>query len=279
MPNSPTLSIFNTHEAGPLIIEPLQAASLAIQLTTNVETEGNDYRIPVITDDPSAAWLNENEEIPLSEQAADQEIVTPAKVAGLSVISNELANDTHPEAHALIGEGLARDIGRKVDAAFFGPVPSAGSPQPRGLTAVQGVQVITADPAAGTDAFVDALAAAESAGSTVDAWVTDPATAKALAKLKQGQGSNLPLFGTGAANGIQRDVLGVPLHVCQYMTPGTAWGIPKARTFTVLRQDVTIDVDRSRYFEFDQTAIRAVLRIGYGFPHAEALVKIQATTK
>ncbi|WP_349864129.1 phage major capsid protein [Leifsonia sp. WHRI 6310E] len=278
MANSDTLSVFGIHEAGPLIIEPLQGESLAMQVTTVVETNGRDYRIPLITSDPSAAWLNENDEIPLSEEAADSVLVVPAKIAGLSVIPNELANDTSPEAANLIGQGLARDIGRKIDAAFFGAKPAAGSPQPLGLDALTAETVINADPTLGTDAFVDALAAAESVGAPVDAWVTDPATAKSLAKLKQGTSSNLPLFGTGATNGIQRDVLGVPLFVNPNVLAGTVWGVPKTRVFTVLRQDVTIDIDKSRYFEFDQTAIRAVLRLAWGFPQPQSVVKIKKTS-
>lgn len=275
MANSYTLAVFGIHEAGPLIIEPLEAESLAMRVTTVVNTDGRDYRIPLITEDPSADWLDENDEIPLSEQAADSVTVTPAKIAGLSVIPNELANDTSPEAADMIGQGLARDIGRKLDLAFFGAKPASGSPQPGGLDSLTTETVINADPTLGTDAFVDALAAAESVGAPVDAWVTDPATAKALAKLKQGTSSNLPLFGTGATNGIQRDVLGVPLFVNPNVLAGTVWGVPKSRVFTVLRQDVTIDVDKSRYFEFDQTAIRAVLRVAWGFPQPQSVVKIK----
>lgn len=278
MANSSTLKTYlGVTEVGPLIVKPVEAASLALQLTTVVNTAGASFRFPRITSDPSAAWIAENAEITASEATADDVPVTPKKVAGLSIISNELANDTSPEAAGVIGGGLARDIARKVDQAFFGTAPGNTNVQPGGLEYLAAtVESIAADPAAGIDAFIDAIAAAEALGVTLDAFVTDPATARALAKLKVGTGSNLPLFGVGATNGIERNVLGVPLHVSPYVVAGTAWGIPKARVFSVLREDVTLDIDSSAFFTKDQTAIRGIMRIGFGFVQPEAIIKIKA---
>ncbi|GAB2973619.1 phage major capsid protein [Frigoribacterium salinisoli] len=278
MVNSSTLRSFTgITEAGPLIIEPLQAASLALAVSTVITTAGHTYRLPVITEDPQAAWVAEGDEIPTSEAVADEVAVVPRKVAGLSVISNELANDTSPEAATTIGDGLARDIARKIDGAFFGPAPANGSVQPNGLEALGGkATAITADPTAGLSAYIDGLAEAEALGVSLRAWVVDPATARALAKLTAGTGSNMPLFGTGATNGIERNVLGVPLLVSPYVVAGTAWGIPDGRAFSVLREDVSVDVDKSAFFTTDQTAIRAIARVAFGFVQTKAVVKIKA---
>lgn len=282
-PASSTLRNFTgITEAGPLIIEPVTAASLALTVSTVITTAGHTYRLPTIKEDPQAAWIAEGEEIPTSEAVADEVSVVPRKVAGLSVISNELANDTSPEAATTIGDGLGRDIARKVDAAFFGPAPTgaAAAVQPGGLESLAAsVTTVTADPAGGLSAYIDGLAEAEALGVTLRAWIVDPATARALAKLTTGTGSNLPLFGTGATNGIERNALGVPLLVSPYVVAGTAWGIPDGRVFSVLREDVTVDVDKSAFFTTDQTAIRAIARIGFGFVQSKAVVKIKAATK
>jgi HK97 family phage major capsid protein len=278
MANSSSLkSFFGVTETGPLVIEPVSRESLAIQVTTRIDTVAHTFRFPKITSDPSASWIGENEEITTSEAVADEVSVTPKKVAGLSIISNELANDTSPAAAGVIGDGLGRDIAGRVDAAFFGAAPASTAVQPGGLENISDdVTTIAADPAAGLEAYIDALAAAEGFGVTLDYFVVNPATASALAKLKTGTGSNLPLFGVGATNGIQRDILGVPLRVSPHVLAGTAWGIPTSRIYTVLRSDVTVDVDKSVFFTKDQTAIRAVLRIGFGFVQPEAIVKINA---
>ena len=278
MANSSTLKTYlGTAESGPLIIKPVQAASLALQLTTSVFTDAGTYRLPRIASDPSAAWIAENAEIAASEAVADEVPVQLRKIAGLSVVSNETADDTDPQAAAVVGAGLARDIAKRIDGAFFGTAPANLNLQPAGLEFLSGtVTTIAANPALGIDAFIDALAAADNLGVDIASWVVDPATASALAKLKVSTGSNLPLFGTGAVNGIQRDVLGIPLRVSPYVVAGTAWGIPTSRVFGVIRKDVTVDVDRSAFFTKDQTAIRAVMRLGFGFVQPEAVVKIKA---
>ncbi|POH67628.1 phage major capsid protein [Cryobacterium zongtaii] len=278
MANSSTLkSYLGISEAGPLIVQPVERESLALRLTTVVHTGGGTFRFPRITTDPSAAWIAENAEITVSEATADEVPVIPKKVAGLSIISNELANDTSPEAAGVIGDGLARDIARRVDQAFFGTAPANTNVQPGGLEYLgTTVENIDADPSAGIAAYIDALAAAEALGVTLSAFVTDPTTARALAKLTTGTGSNLPLFGVGATNGIERNVLGVPLHVSPYVLPGTAWGIPSDRVFAVLRDDVSLDIDKSVFFTKDQTAIRGIMRVGFGFVQPEAVIKIKA---
>ena len=278
MANSSTLKTFlGLTEAGPLIVQPVERESLALAVSTLVHTDAGTFRFPVVSADPSAAWTAENAEIAVSEATADEVLVIPRKVAGLSIVSNELANDTSPEAAEVIGNGLARDIAKQIDRAFFGVAPANTNVQPGGLEYLAAaVTTIAANPAAGIGAFIDALAAAEAHGVTLDSFVTDPATAAALAKLTTGSGSNLPLFGVGATNGIERNVLGVPLLVSPSVVAGTAWGIPKASMFSVLRNDVTVDVDKSAYFSKDQTAIRAILRVAFGFVQPAAIIKIKA---
>jgi hypothetical protein len=67
---------------------------------------------------------------PATDADLDEVIVTPSKVAGLTVISRELAEDTTPEAAEVVGDGLARDIARRIDQAFFG---NLAAPAPPGL--------------------------------------------------------------------------------------------------------------------------------------------------
>lgn len=121
------------------------------------------------------------------------------------------------------------------------------------------------------------LAAAEQLGVALSAFITDPATTSALAKLTTGTGSNLPLFGVGATNGIERNILGVPLYVSSSIVQGTAWGLAKDRVYSVLRDDVSLVFDTSAYFSKDQTAIRAVMRLGFGFVQPESVIKIKAS--
>ena len=103
-----------------LIVLPVQSNSIAFQAATLVTTNATETRIPRVTDDPSAAWTAEGDEIGTSDPKIDDIAVLPKKLAGLVVVSNETVADTNPAADSIVGDGLTRDIARKVDAAFFG---------------------------------------------------------------------------------------------------------------------------------------------------------------
>src|SRR5690242_11132860 len=126
--------ILTPDEVATLLLDPVEAASIATEVASVVRTESSTYRLPVVGSDPSAEWVAEGDEITPSNMEFDEEEVTPAKVAGLTIITRELANDSSPEAAATVGNGLARDIARKVDAAFFG---NLASPAPKGLGSLE----------------------------------------------------------------------------------------------------------------------------------------------
>lgn len=283
MPNSSTLSVLTGQQVAPLIIEPLTRESVALAATTVANTDQQSYRIPRITADPSADWIGPNTEIEASEATGADLTVIPAKVAGVSYIANELANDSDPQAAGIIGQRIAVDIARRIDRAFFGPVitdtgdTDYNALRPVGLESITGTALnnVDANPTAGLDPYIDALAAAESEGVQLTSWVLNPTDAATLAKVKTGTGSNVLLLGGGAENGPSRTILGIPVRTSPYVTTGTAWGIPAARTFTVLRRDTEVVIDRSARFAFDQTAIRAICRLGFGFPHARAIIRIK----
>jgi HK97 family phage major capsid protein len=51
--------------------------------------------------------------------------------------------------------------------------------------------------------------------------------------------------------------------------------LPRAHTFVAIRQGATVEMDRSAYFSSDQTALRAIMRIGFGFSFPAAVVKVR----
>ncbi|MGE5698327.1 MAG: phage major capsid protein [Candidatus Sericytochromatia bacterium] len=259
---------------GPLIVQPVIAESVAAQVSTVVQTASHDYRLPIVQADPTAAWVAESAEITPTDADLGAVVATPAKVAALSVISRELADDSSPEAADVIGQGLARDIARKIDLAFFTAV---GGVAPVGLTGATSAQDVTYD-ATDLDVFAEAISLAETVGARTTAFVTNPTVALALSQLKEATGSIKPLLSTdsaaaGTAPGA-RTVLGVPLYVAPDVATNTVWAIPKDRVYVVIRNDTRVEVDRSRFFTSDQVAIRATMRVAFALPHQEAIVRI-----
>ncbi|QFS93543.1 Phage capsid family protein [Mycobacterium sp. THAF192] len=266
--------ILTPEQVGELVIQPLIAESIAGQVLTAVTTDSHDYRIPVVEQDPSASWTAEGAEIAVSDATVDEVLVTPSKLAALSVITRELANDSSPAAAEIVGQGIVRDLVRKVDQALFTATTTNG---PGGIPGVSGISTVDAGIAYGSvDAFSDAIYTAAGFNGAISAWVTNPATAKTLAKVKEATGSNKPLLGPDPTVPGRRQILGIPLLTSPYVTTtdDTVWGISAAYSYMVIREQAEVESDRSVYFTSDRVAIRATLRIGFGFPAPATLVRI-----
>lgn len=266
--------ILRPEDVGDLIIRPVERESVALQVSTVVKTKSPDFRIPIITADSAAAWTPEGDDITPTSPSVTELVVAPKKVAALTIISNELANDSSPEAAQVVGDSIARDIAKKLDAAFFTNTTANG---PDGLESI-GYQLVNAGSVFDDlDAFAEGLSKSETVGSQITAWVAHPATLLALAQLKKlSTGSNEPLLQPDPTLPTRRQILGVPVYWSPYIDEGCVWGIPAARVYAIIRQDVELVVDPSAYFAKDCLGIRATMRVGYGYPHPAAIVRVAA---
>lgn len=265
-------AILRPEQVAALLVQPTLAASIAATVCTVVTTGSATYRIPIIVADPTASWVAEGAEISPSDATLAEIDVVPAKVAGLSIISRELAEDSDPSAAAVVGAGLARNLAKRIDEAFFAGLPA---PAPAGLPSITPGAVVEPGAAfTSLDSFAAALSAAEQVGAIISAFVTSPAEALALAKLKVATGSNQPLLGVDPTSPTSRSIFGVPLYVSQYVQPKMVWGIPADRTFLVVRSDAKIEADASPFFTSDRIAVKGTLRAAFGLPHPAALIKI-----
>ncbi|CAN5904110.1 hypothetical protein BH23ACT2_BH23ACT2_28400 [soil metagenome] len=264
-------------EYGAAVITAVQAESLALSdgVTTTVSTSANVFRIPRVVDDAGANWTPEGEEIAASDAVLDEVVVVPRKLAGLTVISNELAADSSPAAADLVAAGIARSIASKVDEAFFGP--TSPPPAPDGLASVTGAGVVALGALTNLDPFAAAIATSEQAGGSITAFVVSPGTALTLSTLKTADGASSPLLGVDAVNGTARMALGVPIRVARHLPDDVAWGLDASAIYSVLRADVVVDVDRSAFFTSDRLAVRAICRVGIGFVNEARLVRVDLT--
>jgi len=261
---------------GPLVVEPVTRQSVAMQVSTVLATGQHTMNIPRVTEDPSAAWVAEGAEITPDDGALAELSVTPRKVAGLTIVSRELADDSTPGALKIVGDGLARSIADRVDAAFFGAL---AAPAPAGLESLTGLTTITGPTAwEDLDPFAAAIAAADGHGTVVTSFVANPADALLLAQLKESTGSRRPLLGSDPTAPTRRVIQGVPLLTSPRVAAGTVWALPKERTFVVRRQEVSMELSKDAYFTSDRVAIRAIMRVTFAFPHEAAIVRVQLGT-
>src|SRR5262245_58096558 len=181
--------VLSPEQVSALVIQPLIDQSVAAQVSTVVQTGSHDLRVPRVTADPAAAWTAEGAEIAVTDPTLDEMVVTPKKLAGLVVVSNELAADSSPAALQVVGEGLVRDLRRKLDSAYFGNTVANG---PNGLGSLTTSTAANGGAWTTLDSFEADKSAAETQHIEITAFVTSPATALTLATLKQ--------FGTAGSN-------------------------------------------------------------------------------
>lgn len=263
---------------GALVEQPLRENALAFdgRIATTARTTSTTFHVPVVTEDVTATWPGEGQLINVDDPTMAEIVVTPAKCAALTRVSNELANDSSPAAQQIVGGSIAASLTSEVDKAFFGDL---ASPAAAGLGSLEFADVshVNAGTYADLDCFAEALAECEQNGGRVTAFVTDPETALDIARLKVQSGSLAPLLGVDATNGTARQILGVPLFVSRHVDDGVCWALDSSTVFTVLREGVQLAVSHDARFDYDQVAIRGIVRVGFAFAAPKRIIRISDT--
>ncbi|MGV0603373.1 phage major capsid protein [Mycolicibacterium sp. XJ1904] len=266
MIHTTTADAFTPEDFGKLVDLEVQAKSVAARSATVFGTDKVKVNFPLWTADPSVGWYSELDEIIPADGSTDEVEVTPSKTAGLTLISNELKDDSSPEVAKLAGAGLSNQIARAIDAAFLGNTTAKG---PDGLQSIAYSTVDTGAALANLDPFVSARYAAIDAGSELTSWIVTPETAEAISLLKEASGSNKNLV-EFVEDGLR--VAGLPVLVSDQVDAATVfWGIPKSHVMYVLRKGTS--VERFPAVTQDGTYVRAVSRIGIGFLNEAGVVR------
>jgi HK97 family phage major capsid protein len=257
-------SILSPEQINALVVLPLISQSVAMSSSTVVQTGSHSLRVPRVTADATASWTAEGAEINVSDAALDEIDIVPKKLAGLSVICNELAMDSSPAALGVVGDSLVRDLARKVDSAFFGNTTTDG---PAGLGSITTATAGAGGSWSNVDWAEACKSVAEQHNATVDTFACSPATALALATMKQftSAGSNVPLLGSDPTAPASRVVAGVPLLTSPAIADNIVWALPRTRIIVALRLGTSVTSDSSVFFSSDRTAVRAIIRVSWGF--------------
>lgn len=91
-------------------------------------------------------WVGESKAIPMSKGDYSDVDLTPLKVAGLTVISMELLEDSQPSAEMLVRDGLVEASSQRVDQTFLSTSAAVSGVSPAGI-----LNGVTAFQASGTD--------------------------------------------------------------------------------------------------------------------------------
>jgi len=168
------------------LIEALEEENVFRGLATQISTTSGERKIPVAATKGEAAWLDEGEEFPESDDSFGQVVLGAHKVGTLIRVSDELIDDAAFNIQTYIATEFARRIGRKEEAAFF---VGDGSGKPTGIFAATGgaqIGVTTDSDEINADCVYDLYYSLPAPYRNRAVFAMNDTTIKALRKLKDG---------------------------------------------------------------------------------------------
>jgi HK97 family phage major capsid protein len=259
-------------DTGQLVEIPWRATSVALAVTTVVNTTSSEWRCPVLDSDVTSAFVNQNESIDLSDPVLDSCVVTPRALATLTRVADEALADSSPAAISIISDSIVRSLAFATDKSWVAATTPKGPP---GLTSLVGNGAQAVDVVGSIvdlNPFISAIGLLEAHGAKATAFIADSRTWTALALLRQFEGtdlsSNVPLLGADPTAPQGRSIQGVPAYSLRegILDPGQVIVIDGSRVFTVIREGIQLDTSKDLYFDARATAVRASTRIAYAFP-------------
>lgn len=190
------------------ILQKTQEASIIMRLARQIPLPGNGVQIPVIASDPTAEWVTETGNKPVSTPTLDKKIMQAHKLAVIVPFSNEFRRDVPALYNALIAR-LPGVLAEKFDnTVIFGPA-SGTLANFDNFSAVTGYALDEANKTV-YDGLVAADGAIATAGGIMNGIALAPQGKSVLLGAVDGEGR--PLFNTVFESGISR-VLGAPVHI------------------------------------------------------------------
>ena len=195
-----TTTIELPSEVSAEILAKTQEASAVMQLARQITLPGNGAIIPVITADPTAAWVGETDPKPVSNSTLDTKKMQAYKLAVIETFSQEFVRDAKSLYDELVRR-LPAALALQFDATVFGATAAPGEN-------FDTFANVTAQSIA-TDAY-DGLVAADTDiathGGILDGFVVSPQAKGILLAAKDG--NERPLFINSVAEGAIPMILG-----------------------------------------------------------------------
>lgn len=171
------------------LIEGLEDENIMRGLVHIIRTGSGEHKIPIVASHGTGSWVEEEQQIPESDDAFSQVTLTAHKFATMIRISRELLNDSAFALAAYISHEFVRRAGAAEEQAIL---TGDGSHKPIGLlhdTLGAQVGVTTASATAITaDELIDMQHSLKSGYRRKAVWIMNDATISAIRKLKDGQG-------------------------------------------------------------------------------------------
>lgn len=253
------------------IIQKTQENSAVMQLAQQISLPGNGLTIPVITSDPSAAWVDETDEKPVSNPGLGTKVMRGYKLAVIEPFSNQFRRDYGALYDALIAR-LPRILAEKFDATVFGKGSAPGGDFDTFASCT--AQSLASDVYGGLVAADTDIALH---GGVSNGYAVSPQMKGIL--LSALDKNDRPLFVNSAAEGAVDRILGQPTHLTKGAfvsgspaTVGVVGDWTKALYGIVEGVEITFSSDATlkladnstiNLFQRNMFAVRAEIEIGF----------------
>jgi HK97 family phage major capsid protein len=267
-------------EQATVLFDALRASSIALAsglLVIPTTRESIAWPQLVTSVDPS--WVAEGALIPVGDPVFAELKAVPRKLAHRVVFSNEVADDSEPAIIDVLNQHLALMLGLKLDLAIFEGNAANGI---RGLKFTPGIQTISM----GTNGapLTSYAPLVRAVGRLRSANVPPPYAIAAHPDVL----TELELLEDADGNQKARPATLPPIYTSSLLstteTAGTSTTTRSAYVYSpsqlalVRRADATIEVDRSRLFDTDQSEMRGKLRADLLVPNVASVVRITGIT-
>ena len=171
------------------LLEGLEDENIMRGLVHIIRTGSGEHKIPIVASHGTGSWVEEEQQIPESDDSFNQVTLTAHKFATMIRISRELLNDSAFDLASYISHEFVRRAGAAEEQAIL---TGDGSHKPIGLlhdTLGAEVGITTASATAITaDELIDMQHSLKSGYRRKACWIMNDATISAIRKLKDGQG-------------------------------------------------------------------------------------------
>jgi len=203
-------------------VEALEEENIFRQIANVITTSSGDKKIPVVASKGTASWVDEEGQIPESDDSFAQVSIGAYKLATMIKVSEELLNDSVFNLEQYIAKEFARRIGAKEEEAFF---IGDGSGKPTGILADNGGGEIGVTAASATaitlDEIMDLFYSLKSPYRRNAVFIMNDSTIKAIRKLKDNNGQYL--WQPSVTAGTPDTILNRPVKTSAFM-PAIAAG-------------------------------------------------------
>lgn len=174
------------------LVQALEEENIFRQLAKVITTSSGDRKIPVVATKGTASWVDEEGQIPESDDSFGQVAIGAYKLGTMIKVSEELLNDSVFNLEQYIAREFARRIGSKEEEAFF---IGDGTGKPTGIFNATGGANVGLTAASSTaitvDEVLDLFYALKSPYRKNATFLMNDATIKAIRKLKDNNGQYL----------------------------------------------------------------------------------------